>query len=298
MLATLIWGTCFVVQDISADIIPPFEFQAVRTLIGALVLIPFIIITDNTKKRAGKYIKPTESEKMNLILGGIICGVAQCAATCLQQYGLTLGTTAGKSGFITAMYIVFVPVIGLLFKKKIQPHVIGCIIFAIVGLYLLCVEKDSLAIVVGDFVTLLCAVAFAVHILSIDHFAKKTDCVKLACTQFIVSGTLSGIMALIVEGGFHPSLIVQVIWPILYAGVLSCGLAYTFQVIGQKLSSSSTAASLIMSFESVVAVIAGAIVLNQLLSVREIIGCLLMFIAIIASQINFSKLFKKQKNGI
>lgn len=285
LFATLIWGTCFVVQDVAAEIISPFEFQAVRTLIGAAVLIPVIIVMDGIKKREGSYCKPTRAEKKNLVVGGIVCGIAQGVATCLQQYGLTLGTTAGKSGFITAMYIIFVPVIGLLFKKKIQPHVVGCIVFAIVGLYLLCVEKENFSVAIGDFVTLMCALTFSIHILAIDHFAKEVDCVKLSCAQFIISGGLSTIMAFIFEGGFHPALIQQVIGPILYAGVLSCGVAYTFQVIGQKFSSSSTAASLIMSFESVVAVISGAIVLGQLLSPREVIGCILMFIAIIASQI-------------
>lgn len=294
LIATIIWGCTFVAQDIAAEVISPFEFQAVRTLIGAVVLVPVILVMDGLKKKKGEYTAPTKAEKKFLYVGGAVCGFFHCIAACLQQWGLSLGTDPGKSGFITAMYIIFVPVIGLLLKKKIQPHIYGCIVFAVAGLYLLCVGSEGFSVALSDAVTLLCAVAFAFHILSVDRFADKTDCVKLSCVQFVVSGLIACVFTLAFEGGFHPELIAQVIGPILFAGVLSCGIAYTFQVIGQKFSSSSTVASLIMSFESVVATIAGAVVLNQMMSGRELVGCALMFVAIILSQIDFN-IFKRNK---
>ena len=289
LIATIIWGCTFVAQDIAAEIIGAFEFQAVRTIIGAAVLIPVIWVMDKMKKKSGTYTRPSKTDNKNLLLGGFVCGLCHCVAACLQQFGMTMGTDPGKAGFITAMYIIFVPIIGLLLKKKIQPHIYACIVFAIAGLYLLCVGTESFCVALSDIVTLLCAVAFAFHILSVDYFVEKSDCVKLSFVQFAVSGVLSAIMTFIFEGGFHPDLIVKVIGPILFAGVLSCGVAYTFQVIGQKFSSSSTVASLIMSFESVVATIAGAIILNQMMSGRELIGCALMFAAIIFSQLPSKK---------
>jgi len=297
LIATIIWGCTFVAQDVAADIISPFEFQAVRTLIGAAVLIPVILVIDALKKKNGSYVKLTPKDKKNLLIGGVVCGSFHCVAACLQQGGMALGTPSGKSGFITAMYIIFVPVIGLLFKKKIQPHIYGCIVFAVAGLYLLCAfgEKGFTQISLGDLVTLLCAVAFAMHILSVDHFAKNTDCVKLSFLQFVFSGLIAAVLTLIFEGGFHPSLIKQCTGEILFAGVLSCGVAYTFQVIGQKYSSSSSVASLIMSFESVVSVVASAIYLHDYLDTHEYIGCALMFIAVVVSQIDFNSILKKQK---
>ena len=293
LVATVIWGCTFVAQDIAAEIISPFEFQAVRTLIGAIVLVPVSLIMDGIKKSGGTYVKPTKAENKHLIIGGMVCGFCHCIAACLQQGGLALGTEPGKSGFITAMYIIFVPIIGLILKKKIQPHIYACIVLAIGGLYLLCVGTEGFSVAFSDIVTLLCAIAFAFHILSVDLFVQKSDCVKLSCLQFLFSGLLACVMTFIFEGGFHPDLIMQVIGPILFAGVLSCGVAYTFQVIGQKLSSSTTVASLIMSFESVVATIAGAVILGQMMSGRELVGCALMFVAIIASQIDIS-VFKRK----
>ena len=294
LAATIIWGCTFVAQEIAAEIISPFEFQAVRTLIGAVVLVPVILIMDMLKKKNGTYVAPTCAEKKNLWIGGLVCGFFHCTAACLQQGGMALGTESGKAGFITAMYIIFVPIIGLLFKKKIQPHIFVCIAFAVVGLYLLSVSADF-TIQLGDAVMLVCAVAFAMHITSVDIYAQKADCVKLSCLQFVFSGLFATVLTFIFEKGFHPELIVQVIGPILFAGVLSCGVAYTFQVIGQKFSSSPAVASLIMSFESVVAAIAGALVLKDMMTGKELIGCVFMFAAIILSQIDIKTLFAKNK---
>ena len=293
LVATIIWGCTFVAQDIAAEIIGPFEFQAVRTLIGAVVLVPVILAMDMIKKKNGTYAKPTKTDNKNLLIGGVVCGFFHCTAACLQQGGMALGTESGKAGFITAMYIIFVPIIGLFLKKKIQPHVYICIGLAVVGLYLLSISS-GFKIQLGDAVMLICAIMFAFHILSVDNFVEKTDCVKLSCLQFVFSGLLATLLTFIFEGGFHPDLITKVIGPILFAGVLSCGVAYTFQVIGQKFSSSSTIASLIMSFESVVAAIAGAIILHDRMSPKELIGCCFMFAAIILSQIDVPNLLKRK----
>ena len=291
-ITTLIWGCTFVAQDMAMEVIGPFEYQTVRSIIGALVLIPVIIATDLGKKKNGTYVPMTAVQKKQLLIGGVVCGFCLSVASCFQQSGIAYGTSAGKAGFITAMYIIFVPVIGLFFKHKIQPHIYPCIALAVAGLYLLSVTK-SFTVQLGDAIMLLCAVAFAFHILSVDHFVEKADCVKLSCLQFVVSGLLASVLTFIFEGGFHSDLIMQVIGPILFAGVLSCGVAYTFQVIGQKFSSSSTVASLIMSFESVVAAVAGAIILHHDMLWREKIGCVLMFAAIIISQLDFKTLFGK-----
>ena len=298
LVATVIWGCTFVAQEnAAAKGISPFEFQSVRTLIGALVLVPVIIFMDALKKRNGTYVKPTKSDRKNLLIGGFVCGMFHCLASSLQQFGMALGTPSEKAGFITAMYIIFVPVIGLLFKKKIQPHIYGCIVFAVAGLYLLCAfgATGFGQIYTGDIVTLFCAIAFAMHILSVDHFVEKADCVKLSCLQFVFSGLIAAIFTFAVEGGFNPAMIKLCIGEILFAGVLSCGIAYTFQVVGQKYSSSSTVASLIMSFESVVSIIAKAVYAGVSLRSYEYIGCALMFIAIIASQLDINTLFKKRK---
>ena len=293
LVATLIWGCTFVAQDIAAEIIGSFEFHAVRTLIGAAVLIPVILFMDAVKKKNGTYVKPTPKNKKDLILGGIVCGFFHCTAAALQQFGIALGTESGKAGFITAMYIIFVPVIGLFLKRKIQPHVYVCIAFAVAGLYLLSVT-GGFTVQAGDAIMLICAIMFAFHIMSVDHFVNLADCVKLSFMQFVFSGALAAVLTFIFEGGFHPALIKAAIGPILFAGVLSCGVAYTFQIVGQNYSSSSTVASLIMSFESVVAAVAGAIILHQTMTAREFIGCAFMFTAIILSQIDFKALSRKK----
>lgn len=294
LIATIIWGSTFVAQDIAADIIGPFEFHSVRTFIGALVLIPVILFMDLAKKKSGTYVAPTKKSNKDLIIGGALCGLAHCIAACLQQIGMSQGTESGKAGFITAMYIIFVPVLGIFLKKKIQPHIFICIALSVAGLYLLCI-KNGFSIRYSDFIVLLCAITFAFHILLIDRYVERVDCVKLSFMQFVFSALLSSVFTLILENGFHFDLIIKAIGPILYAGVLSCGVAYTFQILGQKNSSSPTVASLIMSFESVVAVISEMLVLKNIMSTRETIGSLLMFTAIILSQIEIPNIIKNKR---
>ena len=220
-------------------------------------------------------------EKKTLIIGGIACGICLCLASNFQQFGIKY-TTVGKAGFITACYIVIVPVIGLFLGKKCTKFIWVAVAMALIGLYLLCIT-DGFSIGKGDLLVLVCAFLFSLHILVIDYFSPKVDGVKLSCIQFLTCGILSGIPALLLE---HPELssILAAWQPILYAGIMSCGVAYTLQIIGQK-NMNPTVASLILSLESCISVLAGWIILRQQLSTKEILGCVIMFAAIILAQL-------------
>ena len=276
-LTALIWGVAFVAQSVGMEYVGPFTFNAVRFLIGSVVLLPLV-----RRSRQKQDTSVTDSlPKRDLILGGILCGLALCVASCLQQIGIGY-TTVGKAGFITAMYIVIVPVLGIFFKKKTGWLVWVSVLLAAAGLYFLCMT-ESLSVGIGDLYVLACAVVFSLHILLIDHFSPKVDGVALSCVQFLVSGVLAGVAALVWE---QPDLsaILSAGAPILYAGVLSSGVGYTLQVIGQK-GVDPTVASLILSLESVFSVLAGWALLGQRLSGRELVGCGLMAVAIVLAQL-------------
>lgn len=297
LLTAVIWGVAFVAQSVGMEYIGPFTFNCVRCLIGGVVLIPCIWIlgrvrgsetvsgTEESEKRAGKNGKTERAYRKNerriLLTGGLCCGLALFVASNLQQFGIQY-TSVGKAGFITAMYIVLVPVLSVFLKKKIGLKVWISVALAVVGLYLLCIT-EGFSVGLGDLLVLLCAFVFAVHILVIDYFSPKTDGVRLSCIQFLVCGVLSGICMMIAE---QPDMgaILQAWMPVLYAGVMSCGVAYTLQIIGQK-GMDPTVASLILSLESVVSVLAGWALLGQSLSARELFGCVLMFGAIILAQL-------------
>ena len=214
--------------------------------------------------------------------GGIACGILLCIASNLQQFGI-MYTSVGKAGFITAMYIVIVPVLGIFLGKKAGAKIWCGVVIAVAGLYLLCMTESGFSIQKGDLLLMLCALIFSLHILTIDHFSPMVDGVKMSCIQFFTSGILSGIGMLLTETPRMTEILAA--WmPILYAGVMSCGVAYTLQIIGQK-GMNPTVASLILSLESVISVIAGWIILHETLSVKEMIGCVLMFAAIILVQL-------------
>ena len=282
MLTALIWGCAFVAQSVSMDYIGPFTFQSVRSLLGAAVLVPVFLILDAGKKKAGTYQAPTGEEKKTLLVAGIVCGCIMTVAANLQQIGIQY-TSAGKAGFITAMYILIVPVLGLFLKKKVPGRIWLCILIAVVGLYLLSVTEGFSSISKGDVYVLLCALAFSFHIMAVDHYAPLVDGVRLSSIQFLICGVLSGILMFLFE---EPNLenILNAAVPILYAGIMSCGVAYTLQIIGQKYTR-PTIASLIMSLESVFAVLAGIVVLREIPTARETMGCVLMFLAIIIAQL-------------
>jgi len=282
MLTALIWGCAFVAQSVSMDYIGPFTFQCVRSLMGSAVLVPVFLLLDSRKKRDGTYTVPTQDNRKTLWTAGIVCGCIMTVAANLQQVGIQY-TTAGKAGFITAMYILLVPIFGLFLHKKVSPRLWVCVVVAVCGLYLLSVTEGFSSIGKGDFYVLLCAVAFSFHIMAVDHYAPLVDGVRLSCIQFLICGVLSGVVMLVREAP-NISAIINAAIPICYSGIMSCGVAYTLQIIGQKYTR-PTVASLLMSLESVFAVLAGIVILREVPTPREALGCVLMFAAIILAQL-------------
>ena len=279
MLTAIVWGISFVSQSVSMDHIEPNTFNGIRTLLGCVSLLPVIAVMDMGRKKRGEVVADS---KKDLIIGGILCGILLCAASTIQTYGLKY-TTAGKSGFITAMYMMIVPIISIFLGKKIRPIVILSVLIAMVGMYFLCIKKGSFVIELGDIYTFICAVIFAFHILVIDHFSPKVDGVKLSCLQFLVGGTINIILMFAIEEPVLSDILTCAV-PILYSGIMSCGVAYTLQIIGQKYAE-PTVASIVMSLESVFAVLAGWALLSEAMTGREILGCVLSFVAIILVQL-------------
>lgn len=274
LLTATIWGTAFVAQRVGMVYVEPFTFTCARSIIGGMVLIPVIWFFSKGKARP----LVTKAE----LLGGICCGLALCAASNFQQIGI-VHTTVGKAGFITALYVVIVPILGLFLKKRVSFIIWICVALSVVGLYLLCMTESSLTLAYGDFLVLICAILFSLHIMIIDYFSPKGDGVVISCIQFFVCGIVSGIIMLFVE---EPSVgnIMAAKMPILYAGVLSSGVAYTLQIVGQK-DMNPTVASLILCLESVISALAGWLILDEALTPRELFGCLLMFLAIVLAQV-------------
>jgi len=273
LLTATIWGSAFVAQSVGMEHVGPFTFTFSRSIIGGIVLLPCILLLGKWKKGFATKVE---------WIGGICCGIALCVASNFQQVGIQF-TTVGKAGFITALYVVLVPIFGLFLKKRVPILIWGCVGLSVVGLYLLCMPAGAFTLALGDLLVLICAVLFTVHILVIDHFSPKGDGVVISCIQFFTCGILSGIPMLFFENPSVGSML-DAKWSILYAGVLSSGVAYTLQVVAQK-NVNPTVASLIMCLESVVAVLAGWIVLGQDMSSREILGCVLMFVAIVLAQL-------------
>ena len=277
LLTALIWGCAFVSQRIGMSYVGPFTFNSIRTFIGGLFLIPFIPIICRNQPM----LPPKGSARKVLLTGGLVCGLLLCLATNLQQVGIQY-TTAGKAGFITSLYIVLVPLLGLFVGQRVRISLWVAVILAVIGLYLLCMG-GRLVLERGDLYILLCALTFAFHILAVGYFATRTDGIKLSCLQFLISGAVGMIFMFIFETPRINDILACTL-PILYAGIFSCGLAYTFQIIGQK-HVSPAVASLLMSFESVFAALSGALILGEHFSSRELIGCLLMFCAVILAQL-------------
>lgn len=285
ILAAFIWGTAFVAQDLCADSIGTFAFNATRYFIAVLALLVVIAVSNKAKKNRPT---PTADEKKaankQLWLGGLCCGAALAIASNFQQAGLVAGTDAGKAGFITALYVVLVPVFGLFFKRKVSLPVWIAVVCSVVALYLLCIKGDF-SLAAGDLLILVCAVCFAVHILVIDHFTAYCDGVKLSCLQFLFAGIISAVCMFLFETVDFAA-IWSCILPLLYVGIFSCGVGYTLQILAQK-DSNPTVVTILLSLESVFAVIAGAIILHQQMTAREYIGCVVMFVAVILAQIQF-----------
>ncbi len=283
LITALIWGFAFVAQSVGMDYVGPFTFNCVRNILGGLVLLPVIAIIGAIEKKDSQTNKiNVKSDNKDLLTGGILCGISLMAASTFQQIGI-MYTSVGKAGFLTALYIIIVPVLGLLFGKKCGSRVWIGVVFALIGFYFLCMTGGSLAVEKGDVYLVISAFLFAVQILVIDKYSPLVNCVKMSCIQFFVSGAVSGIFMLIFEG-FNISGVIAAAVPILYAGIMSSGVAYTLQIIGQK-NYNPAAASLIMSLESVFSALGGWLILHQTMSVREYAGCVVIFIAVILAQL-------------
>lgn len=281
IIATIIWGSTFVAQSVGMDHIGPFTFQSVRCLLGGLVLLPVIAVAD-------KFSQPKDGKSFfsrwcdpKLWKAGLLCGIPLFVAMNLQQVGMVY-TDAGKAGFLTAMYIVFVPILGIFIGQKPSKWVPLSVLLGVVGLYLLsCVGVTQIA--TGDLLLLACAVVFAVQIICVDKFANQVDCLRLNCINAFLCGILAGIVAFCIETPSWEG-IVNCSGSIAYAGILSTGIAYSLQNIGQRDLPPATA-SLLMSMESVFAVLSGWLILKERLTTWEGFGCVLVFIAVILSQL-------------
>ena len=279
LLTAMIWGSAFVAQRVGTDMVQPFTFNGVRSLLSAAVLLPVIWLREKKRPR-----REDPAERRTLLLGGLLCGVCLCAGSTLQQFGLVY-TTAGKAGFITALYIVLVPVFSTVLGKKAKKSIWLCVIAAVAGLYFLCFDGSStLSFSSGDMYVFLSAFAFTAQILAVDYFVQQVDGIALSCAQFAVVIMLSAIGAL--AFGEHTTLeAVKTCIPyLLYVGVVSSGVGYTLQIIAQK-DGDPTVVSLLLSLESFFAVVCGAIVLHERMSLREYFGCALMLAAVILSQL-------------
>ncbi len=296
LVTAFIWGVAFVAQTVGMESVGVFTFSGVRMLMGALVLLPVILVRDRitgAKMTSEELAERRRTDKKALI-NGLVLGLVFCVACNFQQYSL-LYSSPGKVAFITAIYIFFVPILGLFLGKRVPLLTWICVALGAVGLYFLCMNQNDLGNVnIGDALALICAFAYAVHILLIERFAPNADGLKLSCVQFFVGGVISSILMFIFEDPSWGALFDAAI-PLLYAGVMSCGVAYTLQIIGQKYTESAMA-SLVMCMESVFAVLAAAILLSDLMSARETVGCIVMFIAIALP--NAVALIQSRKNKL
>lgn len=286
LLTSIIWGASFVSQSVGAESVEPFTFMGIRTLMGAVVLMPFIFIRDGIARRKMSPGQIAALEKLDRRTAGygILIGIMLAIATNLQQYAFNY-STAGKIAFITAMYMFFVPIIGLFFRKRIPLLTWLCIFIGFGGLFCLCFKGgDDFTMNMGDLLALACALFFSFQILLIEKFAKTCDGIKLSCVEFFSCGVISIFLMCIFDTPSWEG-IKQAGGALLYSGIMSCGIAYTLQVVGQKYCE-ATIASLLMCMESVFAALSAAILLNERLTPREIAGCAIMFAAIIISQLS------------
>ncbi len=279
LLATVIWGSAFIAQSVGMELIGPFTFQAVRCALAVLFLFPVSFLLDRTQKSEKtsmqRWLDP------QLWKTGLICGLALFVAASLQQVGLVY-TDAGKAGFITAMYIVLVPILGMFRKQKPSKAILFSVLLAVAGLYLLsCLNAEGIN--KGDLLVMGCALAFAVQITCIDMMGLSLDGVRLNCVQALVVCVLSVPFVLLTETVDWANIFACRV-PLAFAGVMSMGVAYTLQIQGQK-DLEPTTASLIMSLESVFAVLGGWLVLKETMAFHELLGCCLVFVAVILSQL-------------
>ncbi len=297
IITAFIWGSAFVAQDIAAKVVEPFTFNALRSYVGGIFLIPIILLFGFIDKKNNT---PAPSgTKKELITGGVACGCALAIASAFQQIGISMGASTGKAGFITAMYILLVPILGLFLGKKVNFTTWISILLGVIGLYRLCITGEtgetggSFTLLQSDIFLILCAIGFSCHILVIDKFSQNVNCIAMSCIQFFTCAVINTVLMFVFE---NPDIknILSAILPILYVGVMSSGIAYTLQIIAQK-DTNPVVASLLMSLESVFALICGWAILGDSMTLREISGCVLVFMGIILSQIPIGELKKIKK---
>lgn len=293
LIAAIIWGFAFSAQKSAADV-PPFTIGAIRSCFATIFLFILIPVLDKTKKSGIKLISKHKLDftKYELV-GGALAGTVLTMASVLQQMGIGGGTDAGKASFITALYVVTVPICGLFIKRRAPINVWCGVAISVVGFYFLCIDGDF-SIAPSDLLVLLCALVFALHILTVDHFSEKADGVRMSCIQFAAATALNLIMALIIEPPIDLCLVLENVLPLIYLGVGSSGIAYTLQIVGQK-GVNPALASLILSLESVFGVIGSSILLGERMEAREYIGCAIVFAAIVLAELDFKSLFQKNR---
>ena len=291
-LAALIWGTTFVAQSIGADVVGPFTYLAGRSWIAVAFLTPVVHGMDRFFDRRGIDNRRPRNpkERRYLIAAGCLSGFMLCSASAAQQIGIAY-TTASKAGFITALYVVIVPLLSIVLGKRPSRQLWFCVLLALAGMYLLCMTRDSLHLERGDVWELLCAFLFAVEILIVYHYSSRVDAVRLSRMQFLMMAVLSTVVMLLTEQPTIENLRAG-LGAMLYAGILSSGIAYTLQIFGQE-GVNPALASLVMSLESVFSALSGWLILGERLSLRELTGCVLMFAAIVLAQLDLKPLRRK-----
>lgn len=303
LLAAFIWGLSFVAQSEGMKYIGPFAFIGIRSMLAGVSLAVFLgiraAVTSGKKQKDDTASKVTEDAKetkrtgmKTLLFGGVSCGIVLFAATMLQQIGILHNNEPGKAGFITALYLILVPLAGIFFHKKIGAKVWIAVVLAVFGMYLLCIT-EGIHITTGDLYLLGCAVVFTVHILVIDYFSPKIDGVAMSCIQFLVCGTF-GMIGMFLTETVEIAHVLEAWLPLVFSGVFSGGVAYTLQIVAQK-DTEPAIASLLMSLESVFAVFGEWLILGQLMSKRELFGCALMFAGILLTQLPEKRREKREK---
>ena len=287
LLAAMIWGFAFTAQK-SASLVPAFTIGALRSIFAFIFLLCIIPILDRLKGENAPVRKVLFTKRE--ILGGTLCGIVLATGSALQQFGIGEGTDAGKAAFITALYVVLVPIVSSLFGKKTGLRVWISVMLAAIGFYLLCIKGD-LTLTPSDALVLICSFVFCMHIIVIDLFSDGTDGVRMSCVQFLVCFIANSVMALIFDIGQDPARIIEALPSLLYLGIFSSGIAYTLQIVAQK-DTHPTVASIILSLESVFGVIGGALFLGEVMSPREYLGCIVVLLAVLLSQIDVKALIK------
>ena len=295
-IATLIWGFAFVAQK-AASIIPPFVVGGLRSLLATLFLFGLIPITDRLTRNGRRLLSSKKLPDINRseLVGGVILGILLTVATSFQQYGIGNGTDAGKAAFITALYVIMVPILSAFFGKKPGINALISIPIAVVGFYVLCIRPGQ-SFVISDLLILICALLFACQIIAVDLVSPGCDGVRLSLIQFATSLLLNGILSLIFYEPISAEKLVEAIPSLLFLGILSSGVAYTFQILGQK-EIDPTVSAVILSLESVFGVIGSALILGETMSLREYIGCGVVFLAVLLAQFNPIALIKKKPKG-